>query len=700
MADQDDPDTGIGNAPQAAEASAQKENTARGQNAVAGSSIVEFNDSITIFPNRPLPEYDRGPVKAYRAQGSGRISEQIYALVCDPLYTPRSSKAPSYVTLSNPYLQRLVATSPIYWPLTDDERYIYIYQYTNASPLVPKSQRNVALGWKPEIVTNAIIRPLVSALTDLRNKDIVHGAIHPGNIYVTGNAKSIEHIMLGDCLSLPAGFDMHAQSETIARGMASPVARGVGTATDEMYSFGVTLALILRTYDPLAEMTEEEIVRHKIEHGSFSALISKDRLTGSILELLRGLLFDNEAQRWDLDDISAWLEGERRKPKSAGKKIKASRPLEIGGKKLALPELIAREGCNNPKALADVIENDEMQQWLERAIDSKELKERYAQAYKLTQDEGHDAGYAERLATRISIAFHPQAPIRFRELRTFPDGVGKALSSAIQKNEPLQTYTEFIQAFFVMQWLDMHGASGIDINSILNKFATCRKFLSQKMLGFGLERCVYHLNEETHCLSEKLRGFYIRNAEDMIRAFEKISQKPNRPAYFFDRHSVAFLAAKDRQVVDRFTHDLQSRDKYLLVLGELHVLESIQRLFRMEKFPGVASWIADNMDPVYEHIHDREKRIELKQQIEKEKKVGNLTKILNLFNNEKLFQYDLANFRAAMKQYHMLGKESEFLKESIEKDKNFGKGTGRVAAAVTSSIIAAIFILLTVIIDL
>ncbi len=691
MTDQDDQ--------KAAEESAPSKNASAEQNTVYAGSPVQFNDNIVIFPDKALPDYDRGPVKAYAAQGKGKVPEQIYTLVCDPVYASRSSKAPSYATLSDPSLPRLIATGPTYWPIAGEERYIFIYHNTGAKRLVKDNTQSIALGWKPDLVINAVIKPLTSALIDLRNKDIIHGSIRPGNLFTAGSQNKVETAILGDCLALPGGYDMPVVCETIERAMADPIARGVGTHTDEMYSFGVMLALLLRSSDPLAAMSSEEIIQHKIEHGSFSALIGKDRITGSVLELLRGLLYDSPLQRWELDDVEAWLEGERLTPKSAGKKIKANRPLAIGSRKYILPELIAQEANKNPKELVDTIENGEMEQWLDRAVDDKGIKDRFQQAYTLSQEKGQDSMYHYRLAARVSIAMHPHAPLRYKNLQVFPDGVGKALSAAIQKGDNIQDFHEFIEEFFVMQWLDMYGTSGVDNSSIMARFGTCRKFLQQKLISFGIERCVYYLSEETHCLSNKLKGYFVRNAEDMIHAFEKIAHSPNRPAYFFDRHSVAFLSVKDKQVIDKYLHELQSREKYQLVLGELKVLENIQRHFRMEKFPGVAAWMVSNMDPLFERIHDRELKAELKKKIEKEKQSGNLTKLLAFFESEKVFRDDYSRYRTAMHNYVLFHKEKEQLTEDIQSNKNFGQDAGKVAAAITSCIIAAMVILLTIVMD-
>ena len=79
--------------------------------------------------------------------------------------------------------------------------------------------------------------------------------------------------------------------------------------------------------------TDEQIVEHKIEHGSYTSLVGKDRFRGALLELLRGLLYDDSNQRWTLEDVQAWVDGRRLSPKQSPKRIKASRPVILTEKK-------------------------------------------------------------------------------------------------------------------------------------------------------------------------------------------------------------------------------------------------------------------------------------------------------------------------------------------------------------------------------
>lgn len=654
---------------------------------------AQFNADITVHIDQPLGQYNKGPVKAYAATGKGKATAKLFVLVCEEDLVPRSIKAANYVSVINPSMARLVATGPFYWPPEKRQRYGFVYEDNLGRPLMRDSRRG-GLGLKAEEILGSIVRPMISVLMDCRDKDIVHGDIHPGNMF-DGGQKKIDRIILGDCLATPASCTMPALYETIERAMTQPIARGVGSTQDDMYSLGVSLAVILRSHDPMDGFSDEEIIEHKMDFGSYNALIGKDRFTGSILELLRGLLYDDPAQRWNVDDVNAWLDGRRLSPKQSAKKIQATRPIIFNGNKYVSPETLAHNLNKNPSDVVQIVDGGELDQWLQRAIDDKILIGRVEKAIAMASDQGRSGSYPEKLATRLAIALHPDAPIRYKTLSVMPDGVGKALTQAYIKKMNIQMYEELINHHFVVDWVDMMANATVDSSSLISRFDSCRNFLRQTQIGYGIERCIYFLNQECPCLSDKIKAYYVRNPEDMMYVFEAIAGLPNKPMMFFDRHIVAFLSVKDRKNIDPYMPELNSDKLYKKVLGEMKTLATIQKRSRMGKFPGICNWISENLDSVYERYHDRELRETLKAKVEKLKVSGDITKIAALFDDVKISEGDRREYRRAMREFYDLDRESKILAIKLSKDKNFGRETGRQASAFVSGVVAAIIIMIT-----
>src|SRR3546814_12744569 len=72
------------------------------------------------------------------------------------------------------------------------------------------------------------------------------------------------------------------------------------------------------------------LIQRKLEFGSASALIGNEPPPPELMPMLRGLLNDDEEDRWGLDDLEAWLRQERI-PHHAGSGTSVStKALRIG----------------------------------------------------------------------------------------------------------------------------------------------------------------------------------------------------------------------------------------------------------------------------------------------------------------------------------------------------------------------------------
>lgn len=306
---------------------------------------------------------------------------------------------------------------------------------------------------------------------------------------------------------------------------------------------------------------------------------------------------------------------------------------------------------------------------------------------------GRGPGYPDRVVTCMSIALDPEAPIRFKGLNLHPEGIPYAVAEAYMLKRDLMPFVDLINQQFVMYWIAAQSDIKVDVGNIITKFDSCRAFLRQNTIGYGVERCLYFLCPEAPCISERLEGFYVRDPEGMMHAFEEISTRPKRPDTFIDRHIAAFLSVKDRRMIDPFFVELNADEYHKKILGNIKTLATIQKRSRMDNFPGIASWVADILKPVYERYHDRELRVTLKKKIDKLKKTGDLPKIVTLLDDNDLKQRDFLNFKKAMDEYRDLMVENEELKHKMDKPETFGRETGQEVAAIVSGFLAGVVIL-------
>lgn len=661
---------------------------------VRGNAYAAFGENIDINYGKPLPQYNNGPVKAYEARGTGSLSKNLFALVCENHLTPRLKSIAAYKSIVSSGLPKLVRYGVMYWPPTKEERYVLVYEDINGVPLMKEDNKG-GLGWKQDTVVSVVLPSLATVLQDMRNKDFIHGCIRPYNMFGIGSGK-IEKIVLGDCLSVPPSYAQSVVYETIQRGMADPIGRGKGELSDDMYALGASLAVLMRVSDPMAGLSDKDIVRKKLEFGSYSALIGKDRVIGAILELIRGLLHDDASQRWSIDEVLSWIDGRRISPKQSIKRKKAPRPVMLGEKKYLQLPFLAMDMNEDYAESQRIIDDGTLELWLERSLEDDAAAAKMREVVKSLQDSSRGSDYADRLVSGVAMILDPSAPVRYKGISVFGEGFGAALFEQMVLKKESKPYIDVINSGIVINWAREQDNPFTDVPGIVGRFDAARNALRQSKAGYGIERCLYILNPECQCLSDRFSGFYVMSPEDMIIAFEKICQKGDAPGLFIDRHCAAFLSAKDRKVIENYLFDIGASEEHKKVLGNIKCIGAIQRRAAMPAMPALAKALEARMPVVYKRYHDKDMREKMEKTIKRLADSGDIGKMAALLDNPEVTEKDYGAFRVAMKEYLTLKKEDANLELKLADKKNFGRKTGQDVSAMVSSILASIVILCVV----
>lgn len=652
---------------------------------------VLLKGEIEIYPDQRLPHLDQGIVKAYAA--SGRAKEKCYALICDKALVPQINSASKYATIVNPIIPKLMGAGLVYWEPVKQQRYVFVYENKLGLPYANPGNF-MAMGMKADTVLHGFVKKVVPLLKNFRDMDFVHGNLRTTNLFM-GGGTGFEKVMIGENLSTPPAYLYHPVYEPIERAVALPLGRGVPTYSDDLYSFGAMLAIMIRNTDPLSGWSTEAIAEYKLEHGSYQALTGKERFSGSILELLRGLLSDDIKQRWTIDDVITWLDGQRVSPKQASPvKPKAARPIEFFGEKYLRPHVLSLNLYKSPVEVVRMNEQGEIKLWLNRSIQDKKLEENAEHAANAAKELGTlGETYPERMAAFMAAAMGPTLPVSYRTLKFQPEAFGRMLAEAFALKKDLPWFAELLQTSLIGFWASMNETLDAATVEIVNKFDTCKSFLRQNGMGYGLERCLYYLCPEAPCMSEKLKDYYVRTPEELALAFEQLAGTPARPEGFFDRHIVAFLSVKDRAVIDPYIPDLNSGDPARVTLAAMRIFSSIQKRGKLPLLPGIASWISESVDPLINRFHDREHRAKLKNQLIRIKDKGDLAGIEQMFDQVQALQIDAQGFRQAIHHYDLLRNEHKKLEHELANNPKFGYSAGHQAAALVSGIVATIIIL-------
>ena len=664
-----------------------KEEAPPSEEKVFSSDSITLGDSYEILADTPLEKYDKGPIKAFVAKAAGNSREPLFAVVCEDRLVSRRHTASTYQGFINPSIPPLMKYGVVDWKPENKQKFVYVFKDIMGEPLM-QPQDNPARGMKPEKVIEAVIHPITSVLQDFRDKDFIHGNINPTNLFDGGN-KELHRTVLGECLSTPSGVLQPTIYEPIERAMCDPLGKGKGTQADDLYSFGVSVAVLIRSTNPVEGLEKHDIIRKRMEIGSFGAILGSDRFSGPVLEFLRGVLNDDPSERWDLDHLLAWIEGRRLSSKSANSGKKAQRPIIFNGEKYLRPQFLAMDLEQSITEAVQIIQDGTMKTWLSRSVEDNMVFKRTEEALATAKEMGSSGPYKDRLASFVSCALDPKAPIRYKTKSYTADGFGSALAYAIAQKEDVNPMVEMITQGIILHWA-RNTESPIDVSSLINKFDTCRNFMRQDKIGFGIERCLYKLNPEAPCYSDKLKGYYISNPEDMVFAYEDMCLKKKAPATFIDRHVAAFLLEKDSKAIETYLTEISSEKQQEKILGNIKTLATLQRRSNLGPLPGIAEAFLGLLPAVYKTYHDKKVRADIEKNMKRFAIAGDLVKMAGLLDNKDYSKTDFSNFKKCVAEFMKLEQQRSTLAERLEDKDKFGKEIGQDVAAFFACIVSAI----------
>lgn len=655
-------------------------------------NIALLGNDIEIMCDHPMPHLDSAELKAYGAKLSS--GKGCFAIICENFLVPRTMLTSKFSQLANTNIVRIIASGVVYWPPEGRQRYVFVYEDTLGSPILPANQPQ-ALALKHERLMNGVIKPLVILMLELRDADLVHGGIRATNIY-NGNASNYDHIMLGESLSAPPTYHQPSIYMPIEKAMTPAYARGVSSFSDDIFAFGVTILTLMRKDDPFVEMREEDMMRQRIENGTYSFFTTHQRNTGPLMELLRGVLHDDWQQRWTIEEVLAWMDGKRLAPKKGRiSRAKAVRAYEYDNAKIIRPESFAYELQFNPKTAKDTIQSDPFETWVQRSLSNDRITTDFHDAKQSAQIGGKDGGYADRLLSKTINVLYNDTPIIYKNLKVMPEGVGYLAAYLFGNGANTTSYEEIIKYNLADFWSKLAEESEMDTQLIKSKFESAQVNAIQKKLGFGAEGNLYFLCQEAPCLSPVFKNHYVRTPEDMLIALEDICSKTHKTEGFVDRHIAGFLMGRDKKVIERQLLALNSFEVLTSKLALLNIYALIQERAKLKALPHLSKALLIYLSPLLERYHDRTKKAEIRKTADGIADSGNLPKLAALLNDKKLKRHDKAGFIKALQEYQIIRQEHAHLEDQLQNNKRFGYGTGYEIAAIISGLLAGIVILAT-----
>lgn len=481
---------------------------------------------------REVAEYALGPAKAYQARGAGFPGEPGFvAWVVPRSPGPKGAHLRGGRSVEDPAFA-MVAHGPV--GRVKHQEYAVVYP--KPAGRVP---RNRFGRFAAAQLLSDFLKPAVQTLRDLRSRRLVHGHILPENLYLSeGDAN---RILLGPACLLPDGFASRRSYQTVERAMADPIGRGPATYADDIFSLGMTL-YVLATGDALDD--GDEMMRRRLAFGTASSLLQPPKIPAGLHDLIEGMVADDPAQRWSLEEIGEALGG-RRPARASGSPLgqRALPPLEIGSMTVQSKEEMLWAIACAPEHGARLWRDGTIAGWMANRARGQAAEESAGTA------RGDDDGSDDRTIASAIATVAPRLPVPFRGIRFRPEAFGALMRKAFEDPETMDIVVDFARSPLLDTWM-ISAETGHQSDP--EPLRAIRKF--RQTIATAPEYALYRLDGDAPCMAAGARGAWL---DDVAAVSGMIDASCAEGAGKPDGHLIAFLAAR-ADLDDRLFADPES----------------------------------------------------------------------------------------------------------------------------------------------
>lgn len=649
---------------------------------------VVINRRYTVYAGKPLSQFDLPSVKAYFAEDK-KSDKSLFAYVCRPDLPIRTDQIRLRKGLKVKGLMCLVDAGVGYWKEFDQKTYFLIYE-------APAGGR-IWTGEKKKYVTDESIlienwiKPVMVALSNMLDRGLTHRAVRPDNMFYADAERT--EIILGDCIATPPAYDQPDMLETIPSLLCQKYGRGNGTVLDDLYAFGGTLLCMSIGYNPVEQLSKDELIDLKLQKGSYASLIGTEKVNLSMIELLRGLLNDDANQRWSITAVQQWIDGRRLTPMQFKSQTTSQRPFNFDGDEYFNYQTLAVAFMRKWNLAAEVIRSEKFETWLLRGFEDKvalltlkNIKEIASMSFSVKEKQD------DYVISRTIMYLYPAAPLVLKSLSFMPDGFGMLLAYYVLNGENLSTLSMLVNKGYMESWFLVR-----DDRVAAQQLKSYQISLSKPDMGAGIEHLLYELNENFPCQSPLVKKEYVVTVQELLPALEATSRTIDIKTDPIDRHIAAFLNVNYGAKLATMLKDINSNHDNVVADGILHIYSTLQYTMGPEKLVGLTGWVGKHAMPMIKNYHNLETRQDFEKAYPKLLKKGNMPEIYKLLNDKEELLLDRQNFVMAQKEYKEYADEIDFLEGNRTMRSEEILQTGFEVAALLSMGVALLVVIILLI---
>jgi eukaryotic-like serine/threonine-protein kinase len=648
-------------------------------------------DRYRIEPASPLSDLDIAGATTFSVHDVTEPERPLMARICAPGVVPRVHAMIQIKPLQVTRLMESVDWGAVYWPPARERRFAAIFERPGGEAVMSALDTRIA-PFKPDRLGEMVLAPITLILANMYRRGIPHRAIRPDNIFWSDSDQA--GIILGECVSTPPAWGQPAAVETIETMMTPPSGRGPGGVEDDLYALGATILFLGLGYCPVADLTEKALLEAKVTKGSFTALLNGEAPPMALRDPLRGLLADDPANRWTLEDIEQWLSGTVRKSVQPTREIKVDRAFAFGGEEFRNCRLLAHALGERWQDSPRIVRGSAFENWIQRGIPDPAIQDAIRLEMELAAEAANSKSQDSKLVSRVCMRLDPLGPVRYKGLVLQAGGIGNALNQALHggAREDVQRVAELINNGLLIDWYAFEAAAlALEPSPQTQILKRLQQYLRQSGPGYGIERCYYEINPFAPCLSPMLEGAYVSGLGELLRTLESIVEEKGALPNLIDRHVAAFIAGRSKKSIDQQLRAMEEGPSDPIAkLSMLHLLAKVQYEWGPANAPHLTHWLAQELEPLAKRFASRTLREDIVQKLARIGTGGSLVDLFNLLSNENLFRRDQAGQVAAAREYGLAARQIDELRSNEYQDT--AQRTGwRIASAISMLITVLTF---------
>lgn len=646
-----------------------------------GGNEVVFADRYRIQPDVVLPHLGTASARAYLAVDTNEPKKEMYALVLDRRVPARAQALVTTKGMPHDALTKPMRWGRADWTSPGVEEMVIILNQPPGAPLMPSLDATIQ-PWTARELKRDLLSPLLDLLNRMHSERVTHRGIRPTNLFRRLNDGLV---VAGQSYSAPAGFDQPAMFEPIERAMCPPMARGNGDMSDELFAIGVTMLILALGRNPVAGIDDATLLARRIEMGSYNAYIGEYRLNPEIAPVVRALMRDEDHERWNISDLSGWVQSGRVNPSQPMPGMKADRPFEFNGKRAVTARELACILYTDWSAAIEAAGTDAIVRWVDRSLKNRDLAKQVAACAKSGSGGPRNLTDDIKLA-RVLIALDPTAPIRFRGIATMPDGFASSAAMCLDDNALASDFTEMILGKVMTFWHESQPRPKTWMVTASEVSEKASIYLAERGAGFSMERCVYELNPSLPCLSPALGRRCATQPREMLDAMETVAEDGE---LLFDRHIAAFLGARITGSIDRELGEYaKASSEVARRMAQLRLLAFVQSKNSSTTTRNLYELFFECLRSVVDDYRNAHLRRQLLKDARRVASRGSLNDLLRIIDNAKNRRWDERGFEAARRRHAAIDAEILRLRKDEKMLQRQANRLGRQIAANLASVIA------------